>query len=99
MTKKNTGEAMLESVPQVPQPYYESGTQVEFSQTINNKITNQVISKAVPTSESNNFKCKHKNMMTKTKRGEVILESVPKVAQPYHQSGTEVQFHKRSVLN
>ena len=30
MPKKNTGEAILESVPQVPQPFHESGTEVEF---------------------------------------------------------------------
>ena len=41
---------------------------------------------------------KQKNIMTKKNTGEVILESVPKVAQPYHESGTEVQFHNRSIL-
>ena len=41
---------------------------------------------------------KQKNIMTKKNTGEAILESVPQVAQPYHESGTEVEFHKRSIL-
>ena len=41
---------------------------------------------------------KQKNTMTKKNTGGAILESVPQVAPPYHESGTEVEFHKRSVL-
>ena len=34
----------------------------------------------------------------KENNAEAILESVPQVAPPYHESGTEVEFHKRSIL-
>ena len=37
---------------------------------------------------------KQKNIMTKKNTGEAILESVPQVAPPYHESGTEVDFQE-----